>query len=105
MDIIPKNILVAVPESAPELRGRHSTSPPHGYVSSFRAPTETIAAVDLAIKRLNSGLSRNLFIRLAVRNMATAINKAYDAAIHHAEEVKNVRRSIDTIPTPKGDSV
>lgn len=87
MDIVPKTVVVAVPVNVPELRGRHSTTPPHGVVTSFRAPHKTMEAVDLAISRISPSMSRALFLRLVVENCATAINQHFDELRRQTEDL------------------
>lgn len=89
MNLIPKTVVVTVPVNIPELRGRHATTPPHGVVSSFRAPIATMQAVDLAISRIDSSMSRALFLRLAVENVARAFNEHYDEIQRRAKELSN----------------
>ena len=87
MDLIPKTVVVAVPVNIPELRGRHATTPPHGVVTSFRAPVLTMEQVDLAISRVDPRMSRALFLRLAVNNVASAINTYFDGIQKRAKEL------------------
>lgn len=91
MELIPKTVTIAVPVNIPELRGRHATTAPHGVVTSFRAPHGTMAAVDLAISRLDPAMSRGLFMRLVVHSVAEAINAHYDSLSAQAKDLLNER--------------
>jgi len=89
MDLTPKTVVITVPVNIPELRGRHSTTPPHGVVTSFRAPTSTMAAVDKAIALIDSTMSRGLFMRLVVDSAASAIISYVDEIRQQAEGLQN----------------
>jgi hypothetical protein len=89
MELIPKTVVVTVPVNIPELRGRHATTAPYGVVTSFRAPNLTMEAVDRAISLIDPTMSRALFMRLVVNNVALAINAYYDELRQKAEKVTN----------------
>ena len=91
MDLIPKTVVVTVPVNIPELRGRHATTPPYGAVTSFRAPTETLIAIDAAIAKIDPSMSRGLFMRLAVTGVANAINTYFDNMRQQAKELTDER--------------
>ena len=75
MELIPRTVRVTVPVNIPELRGRHATTPPHGVVTSFRCPVDTLAEIDAAIRNVDPTMSRGLFMRLAALHVAQAINQ------------------------------
>ena len=89
MELIPKTVLVTVPVNIPELRGRHSTTPPHGVVTSFRSPTQTLEEVDKARNLIDPLMSRALFMRLSVHSVALAINEHYSNVKSRAEDITN----------------
>lgn len=89
MDLTPKTVVVTVPVNIPELRGRHATTKPHGFVITFRAPNSTMTEVDMAISRIDPKMSRGLFMRLVVHNVAKSINQHYDDIRRQAEDITN----------------
>lgn len=95
MDIVPKTVVVTVPVNIPELRGRHATTAPHGIVMSMRMPKETLQIIDAAVRHIDPAMSRGLFMRLAILNVAHSIN-AYAADLRRrAEELENGPRTIN----------
>lgn len=94
MDIVPKTVVVTVPVNIPELRGRHATTAPHGVVMSMRMPKETLQEVDLAVGHIDPAMSRGLFMRLVVLNVARAINEYYAELRRRALEIENGPRTI-----------
>lgn len=94
MDIVPKTVVVTVPVNIPELRGRHATTAPHGIVMSLRMPKETLEEVDVAVRHLDPQMSRGLFMRLVIANVARAINEYADELRRRALEIEDGPRTI-----------
>lgn len=86
MEEVPLRVSIVVPSNIPELRGRHATTPPHGCMTTFRAPWEVVDEIDRARKLIDPSMSRGLFVRLAAQRVAEAINRHNDSYLKGASD-------------------
>lgn len=73
MDEIPLFVRIAIPTTVEPLRGRLSTSPPYGAITSFRITRQVVNDVQRARLLIDPSLTFNMFMHLSVGRVARAI--------------------------------